>query len=157
MKDIKELFWETDIRRHKQLVLENIIKSASNLIKRGLTHDDSKFSRIEKETYVEPVWKLNNTNVEYGSKEYEELTDQMGDGWRHHLQNNDHHPDFHENSKDPFAEMNLFSLIEMLCDWIAASKRKNNSPDKALEFIKFEISPQLENILRNTLKEIVGD
>jgi len=38
----------------------------------------------------------------------------------HHYKNNRHHPEHFNNGID---EMNLVDLIELLCDWKAASER----------------------------------
>jgi hypothetical protein len=50
--------------------------------------------------------------------------------------------------------MDLFDLLEMLIDWKAASERMANGGDisKSIELNRerFNISPQVESILRNT-------
>jgi hypothetical protein len=49
--------------------------------------------------------------------------------------------------------MDLFALLEMLADWIAASQRRGNAPVQALAIMKrkYPIDEQLEAIIRNTL------
>jgi len=156
--DIKELFYEADTRKHQQWVAERMIACAKKLIDKAMVHDESKFSDIEKNSYVEPVWQLNTTDIKYGSEEYKQLTAQMGDGWKHHCANNDHHPEFFENyqgqtNNDPIQAMDLFALLEMLCDWIGAAKRKGNEPGLAFKhfFEKYKVDEQLQAVLRNTL------
>lgn len=156
--DIKELFYEADTRKHQQWVGEQLIKSAKLLLDRAITHDESKFSEIERKSYVDPVWELNTRNVEYGCEEYKALTKRMGEGWQHHIAHNMHHPEnvpltSPEFAHDPFAGMTLFDLMEMLCDWIAASKRRGNAPNLPIERFRkdFGLSQQLECILNNTL------
>jgi hypothetical protein len=49
--------------------------------------------------------------------------------------------------------MNLIDLVEMLCDWKAASERHNDGNiRKSIEInaSRFTISPQLVKILENT-------
>lgn len=158
--DIKELFYEADTRKHQQWVAEQMILCAKNLLDRAVVHDASKFSEIERKSYVGPVWELNTREVAYGSDEYKELTSQMGEGWEHHKAQNAHHPEnvkatSPEFSHDIFSGMNLFDLMEMLCDWIAASRRRGNEPSLPLEnYRKDGLSEQLECVLRNTLGRI---
>jgi len=156
--DIKELYYEADTRKHQQWVAEQLIACAKRLLDRAVVHDASKFSEVERTAYVEPVWEMNTRKVEYGSEEYKRLTAQMGEGWEHHKAHNTHHPEFVELNQpeflhDPFAGIDLFDLLEMLCDWTAASKRRGNHPSVPIERFKekMDLGNQLECILRNTL------
>jgi hypothetical protein len=49
--------------------------------------------------------------------------------------------------------MDMFALIEMLCDWIAASRRNNSRACDAMRFLKkkYPLDSQIECILNNTL------
>lgn len=62
-----------------------------------------------------------------------------------------------ETLNDPIRALDLFALMEMLADWIAAADRRKNSPAMALDFMKKEypVDAQLEAIIRNTLGLIV--
>ena len=54
----------------------------------------------------------------------------------------------------PINGMTLFDLIEMLCDWVAAGQRHDDGDiKKSLEINqeRFNISPQLQQILENTV------
>lgn len=157
----KELYFEADTRKHQQLVAERMIACAKKILDKGLIHDASKFSEIEKQHYIDPVWKLAHADIEYGSEKYKELVNQMGIGLEHHLAFNDHHPEFFktfavQTLNDPIRAMDLFALMEMLCDWIAAAKRKGNN--SALPFDNFQkkynVDEQLMAVLRNTLAMI---
>lgn len=158
MKEVtfQDSFYEADTRKHQQLVQERMIRCATLLLSRAVSHDESKFSEVERESYTEPVWELNTKEVPYGSDEYSRLTKMMGEGWEHHKANNRHHPEYFEikdGTTDPFAAMDLLDLLEMCCDWIAASKRRGNDPSLPIEnFRKKNLSSQLESVLRNTLK-----
>ena len=163
MDKIKGLYFEADTRKHQQLVNEGMVTSAKMLLDRGLVHDVSKLTEVERQYYEEPVWRLNHDeDIAYGSAEYKELTALMGKGLTHHKAVNDHHPEFYELTGDPsqmsdlLSRMNMFALIEMLCDWIAASKRKGGNPAMAMKFLKekYDMSEQLEGILLRTLTSI---
>lgn len=156
--DTKELFYEVDTRKHQQIVTELLISFTKKLLDRTINHDASKLEEPERSHYIEPVYALNTEEVPYGSERYKELTKQMGAGWDHHKMVNDHHIEFFipysvQTLNDPIKALDLFALIEMLADWIAASRRRNNNPAKALDFLKekYVVDHQLEMIIRNTL------
>ena len=156
--EIKELYYEADTRKHQQLVAERLIFFVQKLLTRAMKHDASKLENPERSHYIEPVYALNTGEVPYGSDRYKELTKQMGVGWDHHKTHNDHHIEFFvpysvQTLNDPFRALDLFSLVEMLADWIAASKRRDNNPQDALKFLKEKhpMDEQLEAIIRNTL------
>lgn len=57
----------------------------------------------------------------------------------------------------PVDDMNLLDVVEMLCDWMASSERQHNGNLKqTLEenAERFGISPQLAQILMNTIQEL---
>lgn len=147
-------FYLKDLQQHRAWVAEGMHYIIREIATRSHNHDDSKMSEIERDAYIEPVWQLNHDGPEYGTEEYKALCKQMGEGWKHHIKHNDHHPEHFDND---LSKMNLVQLIEMVCDWRAASKRKGNHPAKAIEFMKAELSPQLEAILRNTIDAYLED
>lgn len=156
--DIKELFYEVDTRKHQQMVAELLISFAKKLLDRAIKHDASKLEEPERSHYIDPVYALNTEEVPYGSERYKELTAQMGEGWSHHKHKNDHHIEFFEpysvqTLNDPIRALDLFALVEMLADWIAASKRRGNNSGDALKFMKkkYHIDEQVEAIIYNTL------
>ena len=158
MPNIKEIFFEADTRKHQQSVAGILIAFSQKLLDRAMTHDASKLMEPERNNYIGPVWELNTQDIPYGSERYHELTAQMGDGWKHHKASNDHHIEFFEpysvqTLNDPIRALDLFALIEMLADWIAASQRKGNKPWEALKHLKDEhpLDEQLDAIIRNTL------
>ena len=153
----RELFYEADIRKHQQIVAERMLLVAQNLINRAINHDSSKLEEPERSAYVDPVYLLHHEDVLYGSPRYKELIGMMGEGWDHHRFHNDHHIEFFvpfsvQTLNDPVRCMDLFALFEMLCDWIAASERRDNDPCLPLKQIKekYGLDEQLEAILRNT-------
>ena len=147
--DERELYYEMDTRTHQQLVAALLLDVAQRFIERAINHDASKFSDAEKPFYVDPVYELNTQEVPYGSDKYIELTKMMGDGWKHHASVNDHHPEYWGD----MSKANLFAIIEMLCDWVAASMRRGNNPNVPLDrtVIKYELGDMLAKIMQNTL------
>lgn len=118
------------------------------LLRRADVHDQSKLERPEVEMFTEFTSKL--ATCTYGSPVYEEFRRAMGPALAHHYANNDHHP---EHFKGGVNDMNLFQLVEMLCDWKASSTRHNDGNiRKSIEVNanRFGLSPQLVRILENT-------
>jgi hypothetical protein len=57
----------------------------------------------------------------------------------------------------PMNDMTLLDLVEMFCDWRAASKRHNDGNiNKSIEISggRFNMSPQLIKIFENTAKKL---
>lgn len=52
--------------------------------------------------------------------------------------------------------MNLIDVVEMVCDWYAASLRSDTDFEKGLELNckRFEIDDQLAKIIYNTYKDL---
>jgi hypothetical protein len=112
-------------------------------------HDRSKTMLPEVAIYNEMIPILNS--VKYGTPEYKAAASKLGPAWEHHKKNNRHHPEYF---KDGIDGMDLVDLIEMLCDWRAASERgKGNRLEDNLDVNqkKHKISDQLMSILKNTL------
>jgi len=156
-KEEKLAFYKNNVKDHKRKVAKYIKKLMRKLATSAMEHDDSKLSQAESPYYIDPVWDLNHEpKPKYGSDEHKALTDKMGNGWKHHLKVNRHHPEHHENG---LRGMNLVDLIEMVCDWCAAAERGNNDPALALDQVKNKkgISPDLEAVIRNTLRLAKGE
>ena len=82
------------------------------------------------------------------------MGDKLGPAWEHHLANNDHHTGHHENG---IWDMDLMMILEMLCDWKAASERNPNqvfSESLKLNIMKYKIEKPLANAIRNTAKSL---
>lgn len=138
---------------HKQLVAKYMQLIAADLTKRAIVHDDSKFSPEESEAFerVTPLLKT----LEYGSPEYKEALKELGPALEHHYKHNCHHPEYSESG---INDMSLPDLIEMVCDWIAATQRiKDGNIYRSLEINKkrFHIDTQLGYILSNTIGDIL--
>ena len=119
--------------------------------KRSENHDLSKLRSPEKETLDKYIPLLRE--VKYGTDEYKTLKKSMyEEGLSSHFKNNRHHPEHFENGVN---DMNLIDLLEMVCDWFAASLRSDTSFSEGLEgnFKEYKIDPQLAGIIKNTYEE----
>jgi hypothetical protein len=114
-------------------------------------HDDSKFTELELSYLAkieEKVYK--EGNAPFASPEYNERKKLLQPMLEHHYRNNSHHPEHFENGVNG---MDLFDVVEMFCDWKAASERGEESSmnlQHACE--KYKIDSQLKEILYNTAK-----
>jgi len=119
---------------------------------RGDAHDQSKLQSPEKEVFDAVTPKLKG--LTYGSDEYKAALVEMGAALTHHYANNSHHP---EHFKNGINGMTLLDVIEMLCDWKAATERVAGGDfAKSLEInrTRFAISDQLASIFENTRREM---
>lgn len=133
---------------HQNAVRNNLDFFAENLKKRGEAHDKSKFLSPEREGYKEMYKELDG--VEYNSPEYNAIREKYKDVIKHHYANNDHHPEYWVGG---IEGMDLYSLVEMYCDWKAASARNGNDIEEAVitNCKKFGIEgTPLAKILLNT-------
>lgn len=138
-----------ETRKHIDTVRNLIDKIVLDLKDRAIVHDQSKLSSPEKEIFEIYTPKLKD--ITYGSSEYKQYLKEMKTALDHHYDNNRHHP---EHFKNGIREMNLIDIIEMLCDWLAATKRhKDGDIIKSLEINqkRFGYSDEFKNMLKNTL------
>lgn len=138
---------EAETRKHIARVNQLLLCAINELSIRAVTHDASKLTDAEKPFFDEEAPKLKK--LEFGSEEYKESLTRLKPALDHHYANNSHHPQFYENGIDG---MDLFDLLEMMCDWKAAGERTPggdilDSIEKNTD--RFGISPQLVSILKN--------
>ena len=139
-----------DTKKHAHRVLELMSILIVDLYERGKEHDDSKMKSPELETFDKFTPKLKNCT--FGSDEYKKYLSGMEVALKHHYENNRHHPEHYDNGIDG---MDLLDLIEMVCDWKAATERHDDGDiKKSLDLNKsrFKIDDQLYNILSNTVQ-----
>lgn len=120
------------------------------LLKRGELHDQSKLESPEVELFEEygPLLK----QLTYNSPEYHESLAKLKPALDHHYARNAHHPEHYKNGVD---DMNLFDVLEMFCDWKAASERQYNGnllTSISKNANRFGLSPQLVKIFENTAR-----
>lgn len=121
-----------------------------HLMVRQQEHDQSKRFDPEKELFDKYTPKL--AGMTYGSDEYKECLVKMRSALEHHYANNDHHPEFWGGRVDG---MHLLAIIEMLCDWKAASMRHNDGDIlKSIEINqdRFGYGDELKQIFINTVR-----
>lgn len=132
-----------------RLLLNEVV---SIILVRAAQHDKSKLREPEKQIFDEYTPKLKATT--YGSGEYKNMLSEMQVALDHHYMNNRHHPEYFN---DGISSMTLIDIVEMLCDWMAATKR--HADGDIMESIKinqnrFGYSDELKQILFNTVKEV---
>jgi len=141
-----------DTQEHIQKVYGRLVEVQRLLLARGLAHDASKLEHPEKAGF--DVLTLKLRDLVYGSPEYKQALAEAKPVIDHHYAANDHHPEHYDNG---VSGMSLLSLLEMVCDWKAASERtKQGSIMQSLEYnkVRFGIDDQLHSILVNTVKEL---
>lgn len=142
------LLHDSETLKHVNEVRGNISLVVEDLVRRANVHDASKFEEPERSVFAANTPKLAKT--EYGSPEYDDLLKEVKVAIDHHYAKNTHHPEHWNNGID---DMDLLDLVEMLCDWIAATKRnKNGNVHKSIDHNKdrFGMSDQLYKIFQNT-------
>lgn len=143
-----------DTKAHIKRVQDLITEAMCKLAFRAVRHDLSKLNEPEKSAF-DRLKALSLSGMDYGSEEYRACLRKEKPAIEHHYKANSHHPEYYENGVDG---MSLFDVLEMLLDWKAATERMKNGGDirRSLEINRerFKISPQLESILANTIKEM---
>ncbi len=146
--------------QHVYRVRYFVKRALANLERRMMAHDASKFEEPELAAFDKATPDL--ARFEYGSEEYRESLRKLKPALEHHYAHNDHHPEHFENG---VRGMSLMALLEMLCDWRAASERvkqRTDDPEKVKTFEsglaynqeRFGYSDELAEILLNTAREL---
>jgi len=162
-----------DTYEHIAEVRARLHRMAKALLDRGEVHDRSKLVSPEREVFDEVTPRLRA--MTYGSDEYKASLAEMGSALAHHYEANSHHPEHFTGSSclqcgndesDPstcggprvslagISGMTLLDLVEMLCDWDAATKRHADGDIlRSIEVNqkRFGYSDELKQILLNTV------
>ena len=144
-------FFHDETNKHKQSVMEKVAHIQTKLAIRAAAHDNSKFSELEANLFIEMTPKLKNST--YGSEEYKQFLKDLKPALDHHYKYNRHHPEYH---KEGIKGMSLVDLIEMICDWLAATERHaDGNIFKSIEINqgRFNYSDELKQIFINTIKK----
>ncbi len=140
-----------ETKKHIEKVEYYISLCVKEMTKRAKEHDHDKIDDpTEKALFDEYTPKLKNCT--YGSDEYKSYLQGLKKGLDIHYKNNRHHPEHFENG---IRGMNLIDLLEMICDWKAASERHadgNVFTSIVLNQERFGYSNELRDILRNTVE-----
>lgn len=139
-----------ETQKHIEKVRHYIRLLTDRLTSRGVNHDKLKLESPEVEIFAEYTPLLAKTT--YGSDEYKDALAGMKPALDHHYANSRHHPEHFVNG---INDMNLVDIVEMLCDWKAASERQMNGNllhSIEMNAKRFEYGEQLKQILMNTAK-----
>ncbi len=139
-----------DVTLHIAEVRRNIALAVGELERRGEVHDKSKFESDEKEQLDVNIPALKGTS--YGSPEYLRAKEGLKAFLSIHHARNSHHPEHYPTG---ISGMDLFDILEMVCDWMSANAAdKQVSLDTALgiNINRFGIESQLASILQNTVR-----
>ena len=109
---------EQETKNHIKQVAMLIDRAVLILKDRARRHDLSKMNPPELEIFQIYTERLKDTT--YGSDEYKQFLKEMKPALDHHYGCNRHHP---EHFSGGIKEMNLFDVMEMFCDWLAATQR----------------------------------
>lgn len=151
---IKRMQFHQSLVRKYLLLMEGYLNlSKSLLLDVAEQHDQSKFEEPERTGYIWITWmyycKSQNISFQYPIH----VKESVFSAWNHHVINNRHHPEFHEN---PNLMLNL-DMVEMVCDWMAVShENKTNCMNWALENLdkKWSFSKSTKEIIFSTIKEL---
>jgi hypothetical protein len=141
-----------DTYAHIAVVQANLQIVAILLMYRAQNHDRSKLEEPELPIFDEYTPKLNDST--YGSDEYKAFLAEMGIGLAHHYIYNDHHP---EHFEEGIHGMDLLQLMEMLCDWQAATLRhKDGDLERSIDqnAERFEYDYEIRNLLFRTAQNL---
>ena len=144
-----------DTLDHIAKVRQNLWEFTHELERRGQEHDASKLQSPEKEAFDEVTPKLRG--LTYGSEEYKANIAKLGEALKHHYAVNSHHPEHYSNGIDG---MTLLDVVEMFCDWKAATERHaDGNLERSIEINRerFGMSDQLAAIFQNTRVWIEAD
>jgi len=155
-----------DTQKHIDRVRDYLSVLVMEIAKRREGHDASKLESPEKETFdrVTPLLK----DLTYGSEEYKAMLGEMQVALDHHYAHNRHHPEHFKGTEvrqggevverwqEGMCGMTLVDLIEMFCDWCAATERHDDgnigrSIDHNMK--RFGFGETLANIMCNTAQE----
>ena len=145
-----------ELVNHIQLVEFYLRQLTGEVTRRGARHDESKWSEEEWNLFLEYTPKLKNCT--YGSPEYVQYLKELKPALDHHYQCNSHHPEHHIGFDSGIKGMNLVDIMEMLCDWLASTKRHADGDIfKSIEINqkRFGYSDDVKAILSRTAEFLV--
>lgn len=151
MKELIERRYDStaDTLHHIFEVQSRLRMVAMKLLERGEVHDQSKLVDPEKSVFDECTPRLRA--MTYGSEEYNACLSEMKVGLDHHYAHNSHHPEHYP--ENGIRGMSLLDIIEMLCDWKAATMRHADGDlRRSIEINqkRFGYTDEMKQILTNT-------
>jgi len=164
-----------DTLRHIEQVRKYLDVLIMAIVNRKEGHDASKLQPPEKETFdrVTPLLRRLTygpllRRLTYGSDEYKTVLAEMKVALDHHYAHNRHHPEHFKGTEvrqggdvverwdAGMLGMTLVDLIEMFCDWCAATERHNDGNiGKSIDhnMKRFGYGETLASIMCNTAQE----
>ena len=139
-----------ETRAHVNLVRQRIGEAITNLSARSDAHDASKLQEPELSGFE--GLRIRLADVQFGTPEYQAALAEARPVIAHHYAANDHHP---EHYADGVYGMSLLSVLEMLCDWKAATLRHDDGNLRksiSINADRFGLSQQLVRIFENTVE-----
>lgn len=149
---MNQLETNAETLRHIRRVQSLLREVVDNLLRRAVTHDESKLREPEASVFAEYTAKLKGCT--YDSEEYKSFLAGMKPALDHHYRSNRHHP---EHWPGGIKDMSLLDLIEMFVDWKAATERHADGDlERSITLNKqrFGYSDELESIFRRTRCEL---
>ena len=140
-------YWQ--VTKHKIWVAWFLLQFAFCIIWRAVSHDFSKYGRVEAPLFSKVLPKL--AKLTYDSSEYRAILREIEPALTHHYAENRHHPE-HFGSTG-IKGMNLVDVVEMFCDWRASVKRhEDGNLQKSIQqnSVRFDYSADIEIILQNS-------
>ena len=113
-----DLDYLADVIRHRAEVAGRLEQIISDLRRRGIDHDLTKFQEEEADIFIGTRERFKK--ADYGSPEYHALDAEARPAVKHHYAHNRHHVGHYPNG---WRGMTLMDLLEMLADWRAAARR----------------------------------
>ena len=146
--------FEAETRLHIAEVAGRLEAICQELRRRAAAHDQSKFSDAEKVIYAKVVPKLKM--LPWRTSEYSRIAAELGPALDHHYRNNSHHPEHYPGG---ISGMDLIDIIEMYCDWAAATLRPGNG-DMArtltINAARYGLAGPLKDLLWNKWQRFGG-
>lgn len=134
---------------------EQLIKLYDSLEEDILNHDQSKYSNEEFYAYRIKFFPTDyeGHKMETDEEFSKEVDENFEEAWKHHYENNDHHPKFWKGE-----EMSLKAILHMICDWEAMSKKFGGSVIKwyttKADEEKKDLNPKTKVLLESILEQI---
>jgi hypothetical protein len=142
-----------DTYEHIHEVQKRLAQATQRLTDRALEHDRTKLESPEIEGY-DRLQDIVRSDIAYGSPEYRAMFAPIKPAIRHHYDHNSHHPEHYSNG---VRGMSLLDLLEMVCDWSAASLRHKGDFRESISTIskeRYGLSDELVAILLHTVDEL---
>ena len=175
-----EEWFKKRTQRHINLVRKYCMKIVNydperfeELLDRGSIHDQSKLEEPERTPYIYVSWdyKCKDDGVKWTPPK--DIKDQMNQATQHHVLNNPHHPEFHQEKKVDLinredrdkppkemvdaTKMTDLDIGEMCADWLAMSEEKGTSvkewADKNVN-IRWKFTPQQKSLIYEILEKV---